>query len=86
MNIKIISFALAIMVLKGCGTSHDGSSKKKEIKYGESIYKTRPWYTYGEGPVKEPEGGFRSNRAFLKIKYSAEDVRYTTKDDIIYAT
>lgn len=55
-------------------------------KYGEAIYETRPWYTYGEGPTKEPEGHFRNREEFLKIKYSAKDVRYTTREDVVYAT
>jgi alpha-L-fucosidase len=55
-------------------------------KYGEAIYETRPWYTFGEGPTKEPEGHFRNASEFLKIKYSAKDVRYTTKGNVIYAT
>lgn len=54
-------------------------------KYGEAIYATSPWYTFGEGPTKEPEGHFRYHREFLKIVYSAKDVRYTTKDDVVYA-
>jgi alpha-L-fucosidase len=54
-------------------------------KYGESIYETRPWYTFGEGPTKEPEGHFSHHREFLKIKYSPKDIRYTTKGNIIYA-
>ena len=54
--------------------------------YGESIYDTRPWYTFGEGPTKEPEGHFDNHKEFLKIKYSWKDVRYTTKGDLIYAT
>jgi len=55
-------------------------------KYGEAIYETRPWYTFGEGPTKEPEGHFQNRQGFLKLKYSWKDVRYTTKDKIIYAT
>jgi alpha-L-fucosidase len=55
-------------------------------KYGESVYETRPWYTYGEGPVKEPEGHFSNHQEFLKIRYSAKDIRYTTKGDVVYAT
>ncbi len=55
-------------------------------KYGEAIYETRPWYTYGEGPTKEPEGHFENHQEFLKIKYSSADIRYTTKGDVIYAT
>jgi alpha-L-fucosidase len=54
--------------------------------YGESIYGTRPWYTFGEGPTKEPKGHFDNHKEFLKIKYSWKDVRYTTKGDLIYAT
>ncbi len=34
----------------------------------------------------EPEGHYSNNKAFLKIKYSWRDVRYTTKDEVIYAT
>jgi alpha-L-fucosidase len=55
-------------------------------KYGEAIYETRPWYTFGEGPTKEPEGHFKNREEFLKIKYSAADIRYTTKKDVVYAT
>lgn len=55
-------------------------------QYGEAIYDTRPWYTYGEGPVKEPEGHFRNKEEFLKIKYSEKDIRYTTMGNTIYAT
>jgi alpha-L-fucosidase len=55
-------------------------------KYGEAIYKTRPWYTFGEGPTKEPEGHFKFHKDFLKLKYTVEDIRYTTRDNIIYAS
>ncbi len=55
-------------------------------KYGEAIYDTRPWYTHGEGPTIEPEGHFKNHREFLKIKYSSDDIRYTTKKSDIYAT
>ena len=52
---------------------------------GEAIYGTRPWYTYGEGPTVQPDGGFEFHQEFLKLKYSPEDVRYTTKGNNIYA-
>jgi len=55
-------------------------------KYGEAIYETRPWYTYGEGPTKEPEGHFKNRKEFLQIKYSSKDIRYTTKENTIFAT
>jgi alpha-L-fucosidase len=54
-------------------------------KYGQSIYATRPWYTYGEGPTIQPEGDFANADKFLKVKYSYKDIRYTTKGNIIYA-
>jgi alpha-L-fucosidase len=53
---------------------------------GEAIYGSRPWYTFGEGPTKEPEGHFSNHREFLKIKYSAKDIRYTTQKNTVYAT
>jgi alpha-L-fucosidase len=53
-------------------------------QYGEAIYETRPWYTFGEGPTLEPEGKHPGN-AFQNIKYSSEDIRYTTSGDIVYA-
>ena len=38
--------------------------------YGEAIYKTRPWDTFGEGPTQEPEGSHPGS-AFNEIKYSS---------------
>ncbi|WP_422350095.1 alpha-L-fucosidase [Flagellimonas sp.] len=54
-------------------------------KYGEAIYGTEAWYTFGEGPTKEPTGHFENHDLFHKIKYSSKDIRYTTKDYTIYA-
>lgn len=54
-------------------------------KYGEAIYNTRPWITFGEGPTKEPEGGFEKRQEFARVKYSAGDIRYTTKPGVVYA-
>jgi alpha-L-fucosidase len=52
-------------------------------QYGEAIYGTRPWYTYGEGPTEEPE---RQNPgAYQGIAYSSKDVRFTTSGSAIYA-
>lgn len=52
---------------------------------GEAIYNTRPWYMYGEGPTTQPEGDFKNHKEFLKVKYSSNDIRYTTKENIVYA-
>lgn len=63
---------------------------------GESIYGTRMWTTFGEGPLAEAANpmnaqGFNEGQA-----YSAQDVRYVTKkmvnvqssmfNDVVYAT
>ena len=54
---------------------------------GESIYGTRPWYQFGEGPSAEAvnpieEQGFNEG----KVKYTSADIRYVTKGKTIYAT
>ena len=51
---------------------------------GEGIYGTRPWKVYGEKPADAPEiksGGFNEG----KLKYSAKDIRFTTKGETLYA-
>ncbi len=53
---------------------------------GEAIYSSRPWYTFGEGPTQQPEGAFKNYKLFEKLKYTKEDIRYTTQGNIIYAT
>ncbi|MBP5711608.1 MAG: DUF5013 domain-containing protein, partial [Prevotella sp.] len=52
----------------------------------ESIYGTRPWKSFGEGPLAEAANpmnaqGFNEGQA-----YSAQDVRYVQKDGTVYAT
>jgi len=50
---------------------------------GEAIYGTSPWVIAGEGPTRlEETGGFSESN----IKYTAEDIRFTTKGDALYAT
>ena len=49
---------------------------------GEAIYGTRPWNIYGEGPTKAAEGPMRDVKT---APYTAEDFRFTTKGDAIYA-
>jgi alpha-L-fucosidase len=49
---------------------------------GESIYGTRPWRVYGEGPTKAVAGSFHDTDV---QKYTAEDFRFTTKGDVLYA-
>jgi alpha-L-fucosidase len=51
-------------------------------KHGEAIYGTRPFAVFGEGPPDKAAGELneKSQRA-----YTAEDVRFTTKDETLYA-
>ncbi len=52
-------------------------------EFGEAIYGTRPWITHGEGPTELKEGTFGG---FTDAGgYTAKDIRFTTKDDRIYA-
>src|SRR5579862_7196534 len=48
----------------------------------ESIYETKPWIAYGEGPIQAKGGAFKEDFAF-----SGQDVRYVQKGTgIVYAT
>lgn len=51
-------------------------------KYGESIYGTRPFVQYGEGPTQMQKGG---GFARMKGVYGSEDIRYTRKGNTVYA-
>jgi len=49
---------------------------------GEAIFETTPWIVAGEGPTRlEKRGAFNE----AEIKYTARDIRFTTKDDVLYA-
>ena len=52
---------------------------------GEAIYGTTPWFIAGEGPTNLGEAsdiGFNESG----IKYTKEDIRFTTKGDDLYIT
>jgi alpha-L-fucosidase len=75
----------------------DGSIDEKEQKIveeigawmdinKESIFGTRPWKTFGEGPASE--GAALTAQGFNEGKgkpFTASDFRFTTKDGILYA-
>lgn len=50
---------------------------------GEAVYGTRPWTVYGEGPTKVKGGSFNDTAT---KEYTAEDIRFTSKGDTLYAT
>jgi len=51
-------------------------------QYGESIYGTRPFVEFGEGPTRLEKGGH-----FVKMEsgYTPKDIRYTSKGETVYA-
>ena len=78
--------------VKGNGTIDDKERKVlSDIKAwmdinSESIYGTRMWKTFGEGPLAEAANpmnaqGFNEGQA-----YSSQDVRYVQKEGFVYAT
>ena len=55
---------------------------------GEAIFGTRPWVIYGEGPstVEKAETGHFGGAVDVRRKpYTAEDMRFTTKGNVLYA-
>ncbi|MDQ8202808.1 alpha-L-fucosidase [Pelagicoccus sp. SDUM812003] len=55
---------------------------------GEAIFSTRPWKIYGEGPSteEEPEAGhYGGAKDVREAPYTAADIRFTTKDEALYA-
>jgi alpha-L-fucosidase len=49
---------------------------------GDAIYGTRPWKSYGEGPTQVAAGSFHDSDT---KPYTAEDFRFTTKGNNLYA-
>jgi alpha-L-fucosidase len=52
----------------------------------ESIFGTRPWKTFGEGPASD--GAALTAQGFNEGKgkpFTAQDIRFTTKGDTLYA-
>ncbi len=76
----------------------DGSIDEKEVEIlegiaawmdvnKESIFDTRPWKIYGEGPSVEASTN-KNTEGFNegKLAYTAKDIRYNQKGNVIYAT
>jgi len=77
----------------------DGTIDEKERKVvngishwmkanSESIYATRPWKIFGEGPAQEGSANL-SAQGFNEGKgkaFTSQDIRFATKNDALYAT
>jgi alpha-L-fucosidase len=57
-----------------------GTGKWLDIN-GEAIYGTRPWKVFGEGPTESASGSFVDQAK----PFTAQDIRFTTKGDVLYA-
>ncbi len=57
-----------------------GTGKWLDVN-GAAIYGTRPWKIFGEGPTESASGSFSDQ----KKPFTAQDIRFTTKGDILYA-
>ena len=51
-----------------------------------SIYGTRVWKTFGEGPLAESTKGLNAQGFNESNDYSAQDVRYVVRNDSVFAT
>jgi alpha-L-fucosidase len=72
--------------LRGDGTIDDQERRFLEglaawmVVNGEGIFATRPWHIYGEGPTRGAGGMFSEGRD----NYTAQDIRFTTKNGNLY--
>ncbi len=81
------------VLLLNIGPKADGTIPEKERQIllalggwlttnGEGIYGSRPWKIFGEGPTSNEEGAHQEHK---QKGYTAKDVRFTTKDDHLFA-
>lgn len=96
---QVIGIFVDIVSKNGCmmldiGPKVDGTLPPEEVDVllsigrwlksnGEAIYGTRPWTVYGEGPTRNVGGASFSEQ---KDKpYTARDIRFTTKENTLFA-
>ena len=80
------------VVMLNVALKGDGTIPEKQAAYltafgdflktsGEGIYGSRPWKTFGEGPLQVKDGRQGENHK----EFSQQDIRFTTKDGVLYA-
>lgn len=52
---------------------------------GEAIYATRPWMKFGEGPTRVEDGTMKNDAEKRRREFGAQDIRFTTRGDALYA-
>jgi alpha-L-fucosidase len=62
----------------------DGITKWMEVN-SSAIYATRPWKIYGSGPAAAPAAPSSAFNERARKDLTAQDVRFTTKSDALYA-
>ncbi len=81
------------VLLLNIGPKPDGTITEEEKKMllavgdwlnvnGDAIYGSRPWKIFGEGPTRVAGGSFSDDK---DKPFTAEDIRYTTKGDRLFA-
>ncbi len=84
-------------MLLNIGPKPDGTIPQKEIDMlkeigswlslnGEAIYNTRPWVVFGEGSTVIEDGKHSNNAESKRKDFNKSDIRFTTNDDVLYAT
>ena len=53
---------------------------------GEAIYGSRTWTSFGEGATQVKDGTMHNDAEGKRKDFNADDVRFTTKGDTVYAT
>lgn len=77
--------------IKGDGTIDDKERRVlADIKAwmeinSDAIYATRPWKTFGEGPLAEADNPMNAQGFNEGLNYTAADIRFTRKNDTVYA-
>ena len=75
----------------------DGSIDEKEMEIlmqikawmdinGNSIYGTRPWKTFGEGPLADSSNPIHAQGFNEKDNYSSKDIRFAQRNDTVFTT
>lgn len=84
-------------MLLNIGPKPDGTIPQAEIKLlneigtwlrqnGEAIYASRPWIKFGEGSTKVLDGTNMNHGEAYRKDFNSNDVRFTQKEDVLYAT